>query len=212
MEPVAVQNFWTNEDDLATLASHGFAAAEYMRSKAPLLCRAGVAEDFDECARWTTWADKIQLCSMPASALVGDVARLEKLKNMVAIVGFAGLLSQPNDFQVALQLALSMSLPSHLLKPCNSVLRAHMDKQHTSRTTCWRHRLTIYFALLLQRQEKWNENPMLQYEIVDSSPQGGFDYMMRLTTCIPESMLTRAYDLSVLLCVPAVLQLRPLQT
>eukprot|EP00971_Amphidinium_carterae_P226941 4501330-Amphidinium_carterae.1 len=124
---------------------------------------------------------------------------------MIAIVAFAGLLAEPNEFQMGLQLALSLALLAQLLQPCNRVLQAHMRTQHTSRTTCWRHRLTIYFALRLLKRDHFLSAPTVRYEILDSSPQGGFHYLMRLTMSIELQHLAHACEVSVALCTPRAL-------
>eukprot|EP00971_Amphidinium_carterae_P348631 6490600-Amphidinium_carterae.1 len=197
---------WQEENDLGSLSAFGFEAAEFIRQQTLLLSQHGVEAHISEGCRWAIWADKLKLCSVSAGPGIGDSARLNRLQQMIAIVAFAGLLAEPNEFQMGLQLALSLALPPQLLQPCNHVLQEHMRTQHTSRTTCWRHRLTIYFALQLLKGDHFLSAPTVRYEILDSSPQGGFDYLMRLTTSIEVQYLARAYEVSVALCTPRALQ------
>jgi hypothetical protein len=132
------------------------------------------------------------------------LAHAYDMSTLVQAVCLSGMLIDAGQLRSALKLGLAITLPQDIA----SLLQKEIEEHRVvpSRTTLYRHRLTITLGYYVSLQAVFakmlfEESGVVRYEAVDSSPQGGFDYVMRMVVTIPVARIQEAFELSCRLCL-----------
>lgn len=129
-------------------------------------------------------------------------SRAYSMENLIAAVCLSGLLSSSATCRSAVKASLAVIFPSAVAQH----FEAEVDRPHAvpARSTVLRHRLTLTLAWYASMQpvhrEMLSSGGLLRFESVDSSPQGGHDYVMRWTVTIAAQFADEAFDLAQALC------------
>ena len=144
--------------------------------------------------------------------LVASSARRSRfaydLATLVLAMVSAGYLRDSGDLRTVCEYAIRLAVPVPSLR---DYLLGILRQGHTvpSRTVLYRHRLTVSLAvcrvLALHNTSLLNDpDGIVSWATMDSSPQGGYDWVLCGITTLSLRDAQRAFDISLELCTPAL--------
>eukprot|EP00971_Amphidinium_carterae_P250454 4972136-Amphidinium_carterae.1 len=124
-------------------------------------------------------------------------ASAKSLYKLVLVVLFSGLLKDATTLGESIQMALQITLPTALSSELIAALRTNRSLPAPS--TVYRHRATLYWSFCLMQRKWYSEafgsgGGVLQWMMVDSSPQGHLDYLLCAHSAIKASDAVQAFD------------------
>ena len=132
---------------------------------------------------------------------------LQDMEFLVTCVMFSGGLQDSSAFLDALRLALRVCLPPSAAESVEQFVRARQDTQKLpSATTLYRHRSTLTWGSVLLLREKHDqmiaEGGLVRYTMIDSSPQGHYDYLLSCHRTLAASAIVGLFEAALLLASP----------
>ena len=174
-----------------------------------------VAETFQQCLQLQSCDGELRelvkhhlgwLLNMRAnlqSRQMGVTKKAYDLDVLIKSVVASGLLTQASHLRTIFELAIDVSVGD---PPLRDHLKQLLGCQGAlpGQATLYRHRLTLHMGLCSIAQDfnkslVGSRGGLVSWRTLDLSPQGGVEWLLQRTSCMKQSSLARAFDLSLML-------------
>ncbi len=159
------------------------------------LFASGTMVERDECVFYTRWLQRLSSGSLARGSMASH--RAFSIDCLVQCVLFSGFLRQVKDCKAALLTGLRAVLGPEFSEPFAAQIRDGKAVPHVN--TLYTHRLTLHLGWCLLRQQRNaarldDSEGVIVHFTVDSSPQGGMDWLQSSLVVTRKRDLRTALD------------------